>query len=121
MPSVRAVSRSNALGLGIELTADIGTDLSSTDSDYGSRDKKQPISQMPVSTEQDLFLYMTRGSRLFAIFMIAKQTLTLSARSEDRLHQEDRAAPKAVLTASALQMIVPIARPAGLVLPSAFV
>jgi LytS/YehU family sensor histidine kinase len=28
---------------------------------------------MPVSTEQDLFLYMTRGSRLFAIFMIAKR------------------------------------------------
>lgn len=76
---------------------------------------------MPVSTEQDLFLYMTRGSRLFAIFMIAKQTLTLSARSEDRLHQEDRAAPKAVFTASELQRIVPIARPADVVSPRALV
>lgn len=76
---------------------------------------------MPVSTEQDLFTYMTRGSRLFAIFMIAKQTLTLSARSEDRLHQEDRAAPKAVFTASELQRIVPIARPADVVSPRALV
>jgi hypothetical protein len=74
---------------------------------------------MPVSTEQDLFLYMTRGSRLFAIFMIAKQTLTLWLGVKIGSTKKTEQRPKQYLLPQNYRGSFPFARPADVVSPRA--